>query len=58
MQKKIFDLKSLFCWRCVDTVNNKCMRHNAILLYISHLPAYWETCTAVVSEQMIQNFFL
>ena len=26
--------------RCVETVNNKCMRHNAIVLYVCHWPAY------------------
>jgi len=34
------------------------MRHNAIVLYVSPLPAYWETNTAVVPVQMIPNFFM
>jgi len=37
-RNKIFDFKFLFRSRYVETVNNKCMRHNAILLYVSHWP--------------------
>ena len=28
--------------RCVETVNNVCIKHNAIVLYVSHLTAYLE----------------
>jgi len=42
-----------FWWKYVET-----MRHYAILLYVSHLSAYWETNTAVVSEQLMQHFFM
>ena len=48
----------LFCCWYDETVNNKYMRHNATLLYVSHLPAHWETNTAVVSEQLMQHFFM
>ena len=36
----VFDLKFLFPSPCVETVNNKCMKNNAIPLYVSHSPAY------------------
>jgi len=48
-EKKICRLKFLFCCRCVETINKKHVRHSAIVLYVSHLPAYWETNAAVVS---------
>jgi len=34
------------------------MRQNAIELYVSPLTAYWEINSAVVSEQMLQHFFM
>ena len=34
------------------------MRYKAIVLYVCHLPAYWETNTAVVSEQLMENYFM
>jgi len=40
MHKNIYGLMFLFRSRCVETVNNKCMRHNAIVLYVCHWPAY------------------
>jgi len=57
-KQKFVALKFLFCCRCVEIINNKCMKHNAIVLYFCPLPAYWETNTAVVSEQMMQHFFM
>jgi len=30
-KQKIVSLKFLFCCRCVETVNNKCIRRNAIM---------------------------
>jgi len=40
-------LKFFFRSLYVETVNNKCMRHNAIVLHVSHWPAYlgdWYSC--------------
>jgi len=34
------------------------MRHKPTVLYVSHLPAYWETNTAVVSEQTMKPSFM
>jgi hypothetical protein len=36
----------------------KCMIHNATVLCVCYWPAYWETDTAVVSEQMMQHLFM
>jgi len=52
------NVKFYFRSRYVETLNNKCIRHKAIVLYVSHLTAYWETNTAVLTEQMMQNFFM
>jgi len=37
---KYLILKFLFRSRYLETLNNKCMAHNAIVLYVSHWPAY------------------
>jgi len=39
VKEKNIDLNFLFFTRGVETVNNKCMRHNVIVLYVSHWPA-------------------
>ena len=36
--KKIFDLKFLFRSRYFETLSNKCLIHNAIVLYVSDWP--------------------
>jgi hypothetical protein len=55
VEKKMFiALQFLFRSRCVETVNNKCMIHYGTVLCVYSWPAYWETDTAVVSEQMVQ----
>jgi hypothetical protein len=34
------------------------MRHNATVLCVYYWPAYWETDTAVVLEQMVEHLFM
>jgi len=58
INKNFVALNFVFCCQCVETINNRCIRHNATVLYVSRLPAYWETNTADVSEQMMQHFFM
>jgi len=38
VEKNIVVLKFLFRLRYIETVNNKCMSHNVIVLYVSHWP--------------------
>ena len=57
-QEHFINVKFYFYSRYLETINNKHMRHKATVLYVSRLPANWETSTAVVSEQMMQRIFM
>jgi len=41
---KLIVLKILFRSRYVETVNNKYVRHKAIVLYVSHWPTHLGKC--------------
>jgi len=57
-QGHFINVKFYFFSRYVESINNIYMRHNAILLYVSSFPAYWDTNTTVVCEQMMKHIFM